>query len=313
MNIENTLWVERYRPQHLSEYVFSDARQKQQYENWILNQDIPHLLFCGSPGVGKTAAACMLVNELHINPYDILFINASRENNVDNMRNKITSFASTLPYGKLKIIILDESDLLSFQSQAILRGVLEQFSVTTRFILTCNYSNKILPAIHSRCQTVHITKLDITDFTTRVAEILLKENIKFDLDTLDDYVKGTWPDLRKCINSCQQNSINGELLKPTHQDINNKDYKIEAVELFKLGKIKQARQLICSQIHPDEVESFFRFCYDNLDLWGNTDEQKDNAILIIKKAMVQIALCADAEILVAATLIELTQYLIKEK
>lgn len=312
MNIENSLWCEKYIPQHLNEYVFGDNRQKQQFEKWVADQDIPHLLFVGGPGCGKTSAALMLMEELHINPYDVLFINASRENSVDNMRNRITSFASTLPYGKMKVIILDESDWLSIPAQAILRGIMCEYSASSRFILTCNYGNKIIPAIHSRCQKIQINKLDVVDFTTKMAEILLKENIEFDLDTLDDYVKGTWPDLRKCINNCQLNSINGKLLKQTAEAANSKDYKIEAVTLFKEGKIKEARQLICSQIQPDEVESFFRFCYDNLDLWGTTDNQMDAAILIIKKAMVQISLCADAEILVAATLIELTQHLIKE-
>lgn len=302
--LETSLWIEKYRPKTINEYVFSDPNQKIQIQKWINEQDIPHLALLGSPGTGKTSLAKILINELNIDPYDVLFLNASRENNVDTMREKITTFVSSMPFGKMRIVILDEGDFCGIAAQSILRGLMEQYP-TSRFIITANYKNKIIPAIHSRCQTLEINKLDITEFTARMAEILIAENIQFDIDILDDYVKGCWPDLRKCINTCQQNSINGILLKPEKTD-GTRDYKIDAVGLFKQGKIKEARTLICKQIRSEDLDDFFRFLYDNLDFWGDTDKKKDEAVLIIRKGLVQIPVVSDPEILIAAVLIELS-------
>ena len=308
MTIEHSLWVEKYRPASITnDYVFSDDRQKQQFMNWIRNQEVPHLLFSGGPGCGKTAAARALANDLNIDPYDLLFINASRENSVDDMRTRINTFVSTMPFGKMKIVILDEADGLSPSSQGALRGIMEQFSNSSRFFLTCNFASRIIPAIHSRTQSININKLDLNDFTTKMAEILIAENIAFEIEDLDAYVQGTWPDLRKCINNCQQNSIDGKLLSHRTTSATTRDYKIDAISMIKSGQIRAARKLICNQIRPEELEDFLVFCYNNLDLWGQTDEQKDQAILIIRKSMVQIPMAADAEILAAATLIELSQ------
>ena len=182
--------------------------------------------------------------------------------------------------------------------------------VTNGFIShNCNYPNKIIPAIHSRCQSIQINKLDLTEFTARIAEILLTETIEFDMDTLDDYVRASWPDMRKCINLCHQNSVDGHLMGSTIHDSSSRDYRIDAIALFKQGKFREARELIGKQIRPEELDDFFRFLYDNLDLWGKTPEQKDSAILIIRKGLVQIPLVADAEILVSAVITELLQNL----
>ena len=311
--MKNSLWTEAYRPTTLDGYVFSDSTQKTQIEQWIKNQDVPNILFSGSPGTGKTTISKILCNELQIDPYDVLFINASRENSVDDMRNKITSFVSTIPYGIMRIVILDEADYLSINAQSILRGLMEQFS-TSRFFLTCNYPNRVIPAIHSRCQTIAINKLQLDEFTVRMAEILVTENIEFELDVLDDYVRGCWPDLRKTINICQQNSINGKLCRPdSSNNSNSRDYRIDAIELFKTGKIREARALICSQIRPEDLEEFFVWLYNNIDLFGSNNNQKDSAILIIRRGMVQIPVACDAEILVAAILIELSQINKEEK
>ena len=200
------LWTEKYRPNDLDGYVFRDQAQKDQVAGWIKGGMIPHLLFSGSPGVGKTTLAKILIHQLGIDEYDVLEINASRENSVDTIRDKITGFVQTMPFGDFKVVLLDEADYISPSGQAALRGVMEEYHNTARFILTCNYPNRIIPAIHSRCQHIQFDTMDINEYTAKVATILIEEGIKFDLDVLDTYVKASYPDLRKCINNVELNS-----------------------------------------------------------------------------------------------------------
>jgi DNA polymerase III delta prime subunit len=303
----NLLWTEKYRPKKIKDYVFRDNAQRKQVETWIKEGSIPHLLFSGSAGIGKTTLAKVILNELGIEEFDILEINASRTNSVEDIRDKVTNFVQMIPFGPFKVVLLDEADYLSLNAQAILRGVMETYASTSRFILTCNYPNKIIPALHSRCQGFHVEKTDQTEFTARMATILISENIEFDLDTLDTYVKVTYPDLRKCINMVQQNIIDKCLSSPTQSETGQSDYKIEMVELFKKGKLQEARKLICSKARPEEMEEIYSWLYRNLDLLGDDDEQKDLALLIIKKGLVDHALCADSELNLAATLVQLSR------
>ena len=302
----NNLWTEKHRPNTVDNYVFRDDAQKKQVQSWIDSNTIPHLLFSGSAGVGKTTLAKILINQLDVDKYDILEINASREAKVDVMREKIANFVATLPFGTFKIVLLDEADYLGPVSQATLRGLMESYASTARFILTCNYPNKIIPALHSRCQGFHIEKVDQTEFTARTAQILLDESIEFDIDTLDSYVKATYPDLRKCLNMCQMNSSQGVLESPKGDEGGSGDYKFAAVELFKQGNIKKARELLCSSVRPDAMEEVYRWMFANLDLWGDTDDEKDNAILSIRTGLVNHSFVADPEINLSATLVELT-------
>lgn len=302
------LWTEKYRPKTMAEYVFKDDAQRRQVASWIKEGSIPHLLFSGSAGIGKTTLAKVLLNELGIEDYDILEINASRENSVDVIRDKITNFVQMIPFGPFKVVLLDEADYLTLNAQAILRGLMETYASTSRFILTCNYPNKIIPALHSRCQGFHVEKTDQTEFTARIATILVTESIDFDLDVLDTYVKLTYPDLRKCINMVQQNvTEDNGLSSPTAGDDSASDYKIEMVELFKKGKIKEARTLLCGRVRPEEIEEIYTWMYQNLDLFGQTEEQKDAALLIIKQGLVDHTLIADPEINLAAVLVKLAR------
>ena len=298
------LWVEKYRPKRIEEYVFKDKVQKRQVERWIAEKSIPHLLFSGGPGTGKTTLAKILCNALEVEDADVLEINASRENNVDVVRNKVVNFSQTMPWGEFKIIVLDEADYMTLHGQAALRGIMEQYHEVSRFIITCNYPNKIIPAIHSRCQGFHVENLNETDFMVRVGEILAREEIEFDVDDLQTFVKVSYPDLRKTINNVQLNCADNKLTIPEQTD-DTSDYKIEMITLFKAGKIKEARRLICNQIRQDEYEDVFKFLYRNLEFWGNSSDKQDEAIVIIRNGLVKHGMIADPEINLSATLIEL--------
>jgi len=301
------LWAEKYRPTILKDYVVRDKRQRDQIEGWIKSGAIPHLLFSGAPGVGKTTLAKILFHELKVDPYDILEINASRENSVDTVRDKIINFVQIMPFGAFKYVLLDEADYITPNGQAALRGVMETYHTSARFILTCNYPNRVIPALHSRCQGFHIETIDKNEFTVRVATILITEGIQLQVDVLDTYVKATYPDLRKCINMVQQNSRDGQLHAPNKADKGQQDYRLEMVDLFKKGKILEARKLVCSQARPEEVEDIFRWLYDNLDMISKDDEQQDKAILAIKQGLVDHSFVADPEINLAATMIKLSR------
>lgn len=299
------LWTEKYRPKGINEYVFRDAKQKQQVSGWLADGALPHLLFSGAPGTGKTTLAKVLLNELGVDSMDVLEINASNENNVDTIRNKITNFSSTMPFGDMKYVLLDEADYITPNGQAALRGVMETYASSCRFILTCNYPQRIIPALHSRCQGFHIEKLDVTEFTARIAEICVTEGVGIDLETLDTYVQATYPDLRKCINLVQQNVVDNVLQRPQDGDKSASDWMVSAIDLFKAGEYKQARELIVGQARPEEYDDVYRFMYRNLELWGKSQLQQDQAIVIIRDGMSKSSLCADPEINLSATLIEL--------
>lgn len=301
------LWTEKYRPKTVSEYVFRDESQRKLVMSWIKDKSIPHLLLSGSPGIGKTTLSKMLLNEIGIPDYDVLEVNASRETGIDFIRETIVPFISMIPFGPFKVVILDEADRLSQQGQDSLKGIIEEYSSHARFILTCNTPSRILPPLHSRLQQQHFSAIDQTEFTARAATILVNEEIEFDLDTLDSYVKAVYPDLRKCLNLLQQNSTDGNLVKPNPVDSGIADYRVDMVNLFKNGKIKEARILLCNRARPDEMESIYRWMYDNLDLFGKDEETKDQALLIIKQGLVDHSIIADAEINLAATLVKLAR------
>jgi len=301
------LWTEKYRPKTADGYVFRDNAQREQIKGWIKSGEIPHILLSGSAGIGKTTIAKILINQLSVQDTDVLVANGSKEARKIEWVDKLIMFCQTMPFGDFKVVLIDEADFMNPLSvQPALRNLMEDYSHSVRFILTCNYPNKILPAIHSRCQSMHIAKIDQTEFTARVAEILITEGVEFELDTLDTFVRTYYPDLRKCINTVQLNSQNGVLMSPTEVDTGAADWKFEMVELFKAGKVTDARKLLCGSVRPEEMEEVYRWLYDNISMFGD-DEKQNNAVLIIKQGMVDHTLVVDPEINLAATLIRLAR------
>ncbi len=307
MNDKHKLWVEKYRPTSVETYIFHDDNFTRSVQRMIVDQSIPHLLLSGVAGTGKTTIARIFVNALHIEDTDVLVINASDENSVDVIRDKIKSFVSTWAMGKFKIVNLEEADYLSPNAQAVLRQLMEEYSDTARFILTCNYENKIIPAIKSRCQQFRFTKPNRDAVLLFTGDILIAEKVKFTLEQLEGYVSVGYPDIRKIINLLQQNTIDGKLL-PLNQTETG-DYKFKLLELIETGDWIGARKLACEQVSAEEWEETFKFLYENLDKSPSfTQRDKWEAgIVIIADHLYKHSLVADPEINAAAMFIRLGQ------
>lgn len=266
-NTEHTLWVERYRPTKLEDYVGNDSI-KEKVKIYLDSGDVPHLLLYGTAGTGKTTLAKLIAMNVDC---DLMYINASDENNVDTVREKIKNFASTIGFRPWKIIILDESDYLTPNAQAALRNLMETFSKTTRFILTCNYVEKIIDPIQSRCQSFAIVPPTKKDVAVRINEILKLEDITFKMEDLVTIINAGYPDIRRILNSCQRQVVNGTL-KVDKQSMIESNYMDKIIEMLtnkadKKSLFTNIRQLLAdSQIR--DYTSLFKHLYDNLDLYA---------------------------------------------
>lgn len=306
-SMKNKLWVEKYRPQNLNEYVFQNANQKTTFERMIEEKNIPHLLLSGTQGSGKTTLAQILTREMGLDETDILVLNASDENSVDVIREKIKNFISTFALSDFKIVHLEEADYITAAGQGIMRRLMEEFSDTARFILTCNYDNKIIPPIRSRCQHFRFKSPDRVSVTEYVAKILLKEDVRFDLDLLDKFVSTGYPDVRKIVNLLQQNSIDGDL-QPFESGGEAGDYKFDLLDTMEQGNWVEARKLVCGNVSAEEWEDVYRFLYENLHKAPSfRDTTKwENGIVVVADHLHKHSLVADPEINAAAMFIRLS-------
>jgi replication factor C small subunit len=304
------LWTEKYRPKTLDEYVWRDPQQRDRVEAWLADKAVPNVLFSGIQGTGKTSLAKLILRLLDIQPGDILEVNASKERNLDVVREKISNFVSTWPIGNYdyKYILLEEADYMNPMAQAALRVEMEKYSNSARFVFTANYPNKIIPALHSRLQTQHFMALDREAFRFRLLTILLSENIAVEteetIELVEEFINQNYPDLRKCINLVQQNCRKGKLEPPSVAESSSKDYVMEMINLFRAGEFLEARKLIVAQAQPEQYTDIYRVLYRNLDVWGDEAAQ-DKALMIIRQGLVNHALVADVEINLAATICEL--------
>lgn len=301
--VVNSLWVEKYRPNNLDEYI-GNENVKQIFSRYIEQNDIPHILLAGKAGTGKTTVGKILVNSIDC---DYLYINASDENNVETVRTKIKSFVSSVGFKKWKVVFLDEADALTAQSQAALRNMMETFSKNARFIMTCNYPEKIIDPIQSRCTVFDMYPPSKADVAKRLADILKQENVTFDVKDIATVVNNTYPDIRRSISSLQQQVINGKL-QITDQLKIESSYHSKIVEILGSNKdIKTKYTTIRQLIADSKVRTFddlYRYLYDNLEKF--TPEGKHAQVIIeIANAMRHDPLCVDKEINVMAMFIEI--------
>jgi DNA polymerase III delta prime subunit len=301
-NSEHSLWVEKYRPSKLEDYV-GNEHLKSKVAGYLESGDIPHLLLYGKAGTGKTTLAKLIVNSVDC---DYMIINASDENNVDTVRNKVKNFASTIGFRQSKIIILDEFDYMTPNAQAILRNLMETFSKHCRFILTCNYVEKVIDPIQSRCQTFQIVPPTKKDVAVQISKILQSEGVKFEIKDLVPIIDAGYPDIRKIINTCQLNSIKGEL-KVDVQNLLENDYKMKILEILKSkddkrNKYMKLRQALVDSRATDFTE-LYTLLYDKVEEYA--EGKTANVILEISDGQRNAFLSIDKEIPTAATLIKI--------
>jgi len=300
--VENTLWVESFRPTTLDGYI-GNEHIIEKVRIFIENGDVPHLLFYGPAGTGKTTLAKIIANGVDA---DIMYINASDENSVDTVRDKIKRYASTVGFKRWKIVILDEADFLTPNGQAALRNLMETYSKTTRFILTCNYVEKIIDPIQSRCQVFGITPPNKRDVAQRLVTVLDDKGVKYDVKDVATIINASYPDVRRAINAAQAQVVNGEL-RIDKQSTVQANYMTEILEVLKNSKDKkkaftQIRQIIADSKVKD-FQPLFTFLYDTIDEYGTGHVA--GVILILAEAQYQDAHAVDKEINTMAMFVKL--------
>ena len=304
--LEHTLWVEKYRPDSLESYI-GNEHLKSKIKLYLESGDLPHLLLYGKAGTGKTTLAKLLVNNIEC---DHLYINASDENSVDTVRNKVRNFASTIGFKDMKVIILDECDYITPNAQAALRNLMETFSKHTRFILTCNYVERIIDPIQSRCQPFQIVPPSRKEVAVHLNNILKEESVTFEMDDVATLVNGGYPDIRRVINFAQRQVVDGKLSIDQNNlvavDLNVNVFSSQIVNVLKTQNKKDAFVTIRKMLADNQISDFadlFRLLYDEVDDYGTGHIAE--CILTIAKYQLSDAQVVDKEINAMAMLIEL--------
>ncbi len=301
-NINHSLWVEKYRPIKLEDYV-GNEHLKTKVEAYIEKNDIPHLLLYGKAGTGKTTLAKLIVKSIDC---DYMIINASDERNVDTIRDKVRGFASSMGFKKWKVVVLDEVDYMSYLAQPMLRNIMETFSAHCRFILTCNYVEKVIEPIQSRCQTFQIIPPTKKDVAVQMSKILKAEDIEFDPKDLVPIIDSSYPDIRKVINTCQMNSHKGKL-KVDVQNLLENDYKVKVLDILKSSDDKRNKYMKIRQALIDskvtDFTDLFTLLYDKVDDYAG--DNTSNVILLLADGQFKHFSAIDKEIPTAATLIQI--------
>jgi len=306
-DLKSKAWVKKYKPKDLSQYIFQSEKHKQLIQNIVADDMAGHVMLSGIQGTGKTSLSDILLTELNINPADVLRIKASDGHKIENIRTTIYDFITIVPHGEYRVVQFEEMDALSHPAQMSLRMMMEDCIDYAKFICTCNYIHKIIPALKSRClYQLEFKAPDKTALTKRIIEILLSEKIKFDPQIILKYVDICYPDLRKVIQTVQQHCVNGELLDPS-SDSNNDDYKFKFLELLEADDWSEIRSIICAQVSNDEIGSVYRFLYENLDK-SKRFQAKDKweaGQVMIADYLYKDSLVADREINISALFIDL--------
>ena len=299
--LEHSLWVERYRPTKLENYI-GNEHLKSKVDVYLKSGDMPHLLLFGRAGTGKTTLAKMLVNSIEC---DHLYINASDENSVDTVRNKVRNFASTIGFKDMKIIILDECDYITPNAQAALRNLMETFSKHCRFILTCNFVERIIDPIQSRCQSFQVIPPSKKEVALHIHNILKEESVASKMDDVAGLVNAGYPDIRRVINSCQRQCVDG-MLVVDKQSLVESDYKMKLMEIIKKESKKDAFKNVRKLLADSQVTDFaelYKLMYDEVDSYGTGHIAE--CILIIAKYQLSDSQVVDKEINAMAMIIEL--------
>lgn len=308
MSAIRQLLVEKYRPTSLDDYIFQNETHRNKFTEYIDSGSIPNILLSGTQGTGKSTIARILVRSLNVDPdMDVLTLNASDDNSVDDVRDRIRTFISTYSMSGMKIVVLEEADRLSKAAQKALKVLTEDYSEVARFIATCNHEHLLDAALKSRFQQYKFTAPDENDVTMRIAEILAAEGVKASVSMIDRFVALGFPDIRQTIQLVEQHIHDGRLTDP-QTTVNGDDWKVGLLPAIEAGDWQEARAILCSTVSNEEWDDVYSFLYRNLTKNPKWDGQtRDQAIVIIAQYLYQHSLVADPEINAAAMLIELAR------
>lgn len=314
--VADRLWVEEFRPSTVDEYVFKNPALKAVVDNWIKTQTLPHLLLHGPAGTGKTSLIKVLLNSIgSIDPSDVMELNMS-DCGMDDIRDKVQPFVQTRAFGAYKIVILEEFEQCSIKGQGSLKRIMEEYSDVARFLITSNQPNRILDPIRSRCQEIQIETHDMEQFMGRIVHILMTKGVvvesQDDIARIERYVKACYPDFRKCINTLQQNFVDGRIIELNTTTSGTAPYQMQIVEAIQNGNLSACRKQIVESVKDGEIDAFFTWLYQNVDIWvpagANADVRETvimRGIVKIRDGLVNDTLVSDREMNLAAVLVDL--------